>query len=222
MIWYVVTDSEENYRSSSAFYYHKFALERIAGDCCLILHYRQANHRLFAEHNPWAICHSGGSAIYDDYDIMQTEAYCSSITKWDVPQIGFCGGHQVIASQFGSRIGPMRPLGPNEPDLNPGYWQGQYKEWGMYPVGIVKADPLFDELGSPIRIQEYHSWEVKELGQKLILLASSDNCRVQAFVHSEKPIYGTQFHPEQSNEYYSDGFKILNNFFRIAREYTQK
>ena len=31
MIWYVVTDTEENYHRSSAFYDHKFALERTDG-----------------------------------------------------------------------------------------------------------------------------------------------------------------------------------------------
>jgi GMP synthase (glutamine-hydrolysing) len=219
MIWYVVTDSEENYRSLSAFYTHKSALERAAEDCCFILHYKQVNFRLFSEHRPWAICHSGGSSMYEDYDILQTEDYCSSITQWDTPQIGFCGGHQVIAVQFGSEIGPMRSLKQDEPDLNPGYCPGQYKEWGIYPVRIIRRDPLFDRLDDTIKVQEYHSWEVKELASKLTLLASSDTCRVQAFVHSEKPIYGTQFHPEQSSEHYPDGFGILKNFFRIAREY---
>ena len=219
MIWYVVTDTEENYRGSSAFYNHKFTLERIAGDCCFILHYRQVNFELLAEHRPWAICHSGGSAMYEDYDIMQTQDYCSIIAQWDGPQIGFCGGHQVISAQFGSTIGPIRSLREDEPDLSPGYSPGRYKEWGIYPVRITRHDPLFDGLESTIRVQEYHFWEVQELGGELVLLASSDNCPVQAYVHSEKPIYGTQFHPEQSSEHYPDGFIILQNFFRIAREY---
>lgn len=219
MIWYVVTDSEENYRRSSAFYYHKFVLERIAEDCCLILHYKQVNYKLFSEHRPWVICHSGGSSMYDDYDVLQTEDYCSSITQWDVPQIGFCGGHQIISVQFGSKIGPMRLLKQDEPDLNPGYCPGQYKEWGVYPVSIVQNDPLFEGLGPVIKVQEYHSWEVKELGSELVLLASSDGCKVQAFVHSKKPVYGVQFHPEQSSDHYPDGFRILQNFFHIARKH---
>jgi len=219
MIWYVVTDSEEN-RGSSAFYSHKLVLEKISGDCCLILHYKRVNRELFSEHHPWAICHSGGSAMYGDYDVLQTEEYCSCIFKWDVPQIGFCGGHQIISSQFGSKIGPLRQLKDKEPDLNQWYCPGQLKEWGIYPVHIVKRDPIFEGLEDTIRVQEYHSWEVKELGSDLILLASSENCKVQAYVHSKKPIYGTQFHPEQSSDNYPDGFKILENFFNIARKYS--
>jgi GMP synthase-like glutamine amidotransferase len=219
MIWYVVTDSEENRRSSS-FYSHKLIFEKISGDCCLILHYKQVNKELFLEHHPWAICHSGGSAMYDDYDVLQTEGYCSCISKWDVPQIGFCGGHQIISTQFGSKIGPLRQLKDNEPDLNQWYCPGQLKEWGIYPVHIVKRDPIFEGLGDTIKVQEYHSWEVKELGSDLMLLASSENCKVQAYVHSNKPIYGTQFHPEQSSDNYPDGFKLLENFFNIARKYS--
>lgn len=218
MIWYVVTDTDDNYRKTPVFYNHKFIFERIAGDNCLILHYKQVNQELYSEHCPWAICHSGGSAMYDDYDVLQNEDYRLCITQWDVPQIGFCGGHQVIAAQFGSKIGPIRPLMQDEPDLNPWYCPGQYKEWGVYPVRVIRNDPLFDGLDSKIRVQEYHFWEVKELSPDLILLASSDNCKVQAYVHSKKPIYGTQFHPEQSSDNYPDGFHILQNFFNIARK----
>jgi GMP synthase-like glutamine amidotransferase len=217
MIWYVVTDSEENYKRSSAFYNHKFILEQFSGDICLILHYKQVSRDLFEKHNPWVICHSGGSAMYDEYDVLQTKDYCSCISEWEVPQIGFCGGHQIISTQFGSTIGPLRQLRENEPDLNPWYCPGQLKEWGIYPVHIIKRDPIFEGLGDTIKVQEYHSWEVKELGNELVLLASSENCRVQAFVHSKKPIYGTQFHPEQSSDNYPDGFKILQNFFNLAR-----
>jgi len=221
MIWYIVTDSEENYKRSSAFYYHKLTLEEFAKDCCLILHYKQVNYDLFLNQKPWAICHSGGSAMYDDYDVLKTEDYCSCIKNWDIPQIGFCGGHQIISVQFGSKLGPIRDLRPNEPDLNPGYCPGQYKEWGVYPVKLLRADPLFDGIDNVIKVQEYHCWEVKELGKELIHLASSENCHIQSFVHLTKPIYGTQFHPEQSSRFYSDGFRILKNFFELSRRYSE-
>jgi len=44
---------------------------------------------------------------------------------------------------------------------------------------------------------------------------------VQAFVHKKKPVYGTQFHPESSNDIHPDGFTVLTNFFTIAREYQK-
>ncbi|MBD3183080.1 hypothetical protein GF312_12365 [Candidatus Poribacteria bacterium] len=221
MIWYIVTDIENTYKNSSSFYFHKLTLEKYSKDRCLILHYKHVNYELYNQQNPWAICHSGGSAMYDDYDVLQTKDYCECIKEWNVPQIGFCGGHQIVSVQFGSKIGPIRNIEEYEPDLNPGYCPGQYKEWGMFPVKVIRPDPLFKGLNKTIRVQEYHSWEVKELASALILLASSENCKVQAFVHSRKPIYGTQFHPEQSNNNYTDGFKVLENFFSIAQGYSR-
>ena len=217
MIWYVVTDSQENYRQyAGAFCHHKFTLERLAHDCCLMLHYKQVNRRLLSETCPWAICHSGGSALYDSYDVLEDKAYGECIRRWDIPQIGFCGGSQILATKLGSTIGPMRALREGEADHNPGYHPGQLKEWGVYPVRIVRRDPLFKGLDGTLHVQEYHSWEVKDLGRDLVLLASSEHCRVQVFVQRERLLYGTQFHPEQSHDNYPDGFKMLLNFFRLA------
>ena len=67
---------------------------------------------------------------------------------------------------------------------------------------------------------DYSYWEVKELGPDLRLLAISRDCRVQAFVHRSRPVYGTQFHPETPLKAYPDGFRVLRNFFRLARERT--
>lgn len=222
MIWYIVSDSEANYRSSSDFYRTKFTLERFSGDICLVIHYSQVSMELLHKYSPWAICHSGGSALYSEYDVLENDTYKTLVTEAMVPQIGFCGGHQIISAFFGSEIGPMRQLEENEPDHCPEYQPGMFKEWGVYPVRIVKRDPVFEGLPNAIRVFEYHFWEVKKLSDELVLLASSDNCKVQAFVHKTKPIYGTQFHPEASNEAYPDGFKILQNFFNIARNFESQ
>lgn len=165
---------------------------------------------------PWAVCHSGSSTDYKAYDVLTAKEYRQAVRECPVPQIGFCGGHQIIARFFGSTLGPIRRLRPDEPDPC-GYHPGQFKEWGVYPVRVLKADPLLAGLGKVIRVQEYHYWEVKRLGRDLVLLASSRNCRVQAFRHRDQAIYGTQFHPEQASENYPDGTRILENFFRLAR-----
>jgi len=81
-----------------------------------------------AQLKPWAICHSGGSASYDTYDVLQHEVYRSVVREYDAAQIGFCGGHQVAASFFGATLGHMRKLREKDPDHNPGYYTGYYKE----------------------------------------------------------------------------------------------
>jgi GMP synthase-like glutamine amidotransferase len=48
------------------------------------------------------------------------------------------------------------------------------------------------------------------------LLASGDECGIQAMKHGRRIIYGTQFHPENYDDRHLDGKIILQNFFRIA------
>ena len=194
----------------------KLVLEECARDLCLVLHYKQLKPRLMRQLRPWALCHSGGGTSYDEYDVLRDRNYREIVHNFDGAQIGFCGGHQILASFFGSRIAPMRKLRRGEPDLS-SYSPGDFKEWGVYPVRILRPDPIFRGFRSVIRVQEYHAWEVKRLGAELKLLAASPGCRVQAFVHRHKPVYGAQFHPESAPKGYPDGRKILGNFFRLAR-----
>jgi GMP synthase-like glutamine amidotransferase len=218
MILYVGTDTYEQYRKNSGLLKVRNTLEEIAGDACLVLHYSQVTPAALAQLQPWAICHSGSGTDYKDYDVLQTPDYRRAVRDFDVAQIGFCGGHQIIARFFGSRLGPMRKLKAGEADPSP-YHPGYLKEWGVYPVRVLKADPLFQGLGRTIKVQEYHYWEVKRLGARLELLASSKTCRVQAFRHRSKPLYGTQFHPEVFSDAYRDGARVLENFFALARAY---
>ena len=220
MILYVGTDTAKRYREGTGLHTMRGAIEDLAGDACLLLHYTQITPAIVAGLRPWAICHSGGGTDYAEYDVLSHPDYQAVIHESPVAQIGFCGGHQILAHSFGSRLGPIRRLRPGEPDPSP-YSPGSFKEWGVYPVRIVSKDPLFNGCGRTIRVQEYHYWEVKRLAASLIRLAESADCRVQAFRHRSRPIYGTQFHPEQSPPAYPDGKTILTNFFEIAREHAK-
>lgn len=221
MILFVATETAEKYRNGGG-HKTKMTLEDHAKDHCLVVHYKQVNRKLLRDVQPWAICHSGRGTPFEEDEVLTTPGYRWAIRNSGVPQIGFCGGHQIIAACFGSRLDNMRPVGPNEADHNPAYHPCLFKEWGIYPVRVVRRDPLFRGLPDVFRVQEYHRQEVKKLARDLVLLASSADCRVQAFVHRSKPVYGTQFHPEASTENSPDGFQILANFFRIARAHARK
>ncbi len=215
MILYIVTAQPD--KAKNAVYWElKHTLAGIAGDICVDVHYSQLSRELVERLDPWAVCHSG-AGTYGAYDILENSAYRWVINEYSVAQLGLCKGCQLIAEVLGGRTDYMGPLRDEEPDLAPGYHPGKYKETGVFPVRIVKRDPLFEGLGDIIRVFEGHALEVKELGPEVELLASSTRCRVQAFKHREKPIYGTQFHPEQSPDAYPDGRKVLSNFFAIAR-----
>lgn len=217
MIAYIVTETREKYNDMDC-HAIKHDLEKLSGDLCLVMHFSQATRELIEEIAPWAICHSGGGTPHTDYDVLQRGEYTWLITQSGVPQIGFCGGHQIIAEMFGCDVGIMRELGPDEADYNPGYYPGTFKESGVWPVEIVAEDPLFEGLTSPVRVREAHRSEIKQLPEGFRLLASSRDCRIQAMVHEEMPLYGTQFHPESRMEHYPDGHRIVANFFSIARQ----
>jgi GMP synthase-like glutamine amidotransferase len=215
MILYIVTDTEPIYRTGN-WQKKRLALEDTSGDFCLTVHYKQVSLKMLASVKPWAICHSGASTPFEDYDILQTRNYRQVVLRSTIPQLGICAGHQLLAEFHGSTLGGMRQVGENDADHNPNYHPGEYKEWGMYPVRVVQKDPLFAGFGELLRVQQFHRSEVKTLGRDLVLLASSPACRVQSFVHRTKPLYGVQFHPEEASEAYPDGFRVLRNFFKVA------
>jgi GMP synthase (glutamine-hydrolysing) len=215
MILYIITNTPELYRSNFKWVEARQCLEECSGDACVVLHYSQITLAMIERIQPWAICHSGGSSSTED----MPATYWEILRKWHGPQIGFCAGHQFIAQAFGSTIKRMRKLRPDE--LDPAGCQTsrprQFKEWGVYPVRILEPDPLFKDCKPVVYVQEYHFYEVTELSPDLQLLASSKTCKIQAFKHRQKCIYGTQFHPEISCEHYPDGKQIVKNFFQIAR-----
>ncbi len=140
----------------------------------------------------------------------------------DLPILGLCGGHQLIAKACGTPLGIMRRLEEGEEDVYPSFGTGYLKEWDYTPVRVVKADPIFEGLGEEPVFFEAHYWEVKQVPPGFDLLASTDVCRIQAIRRTGTLVYGTQFHPEYY--YYSeeeetlryDGRKLLANFFRLA------
>jgi GMP synthase (glutamine-hydrolysing) len=60
--------------------------------------------------------------------------------------------------------------------------------------------------------------ELKRVPPGFTLLASTPACRVQALRHKTLPLRTVQFHPEGYTDYYPDGKRLLENFFRWAKK----
>ena len=58
---------------------------------------------------------------------------------------------------------------------------------------------------------ESHSFEISKLPQELIPVGESKNCKFEIIQFKEKLIFGTQFHPEMSN----DGKKLIEKFYSL-------
>ncbi len=62
-----------------------------------------------------------------------------------------------------------------------------------------------------INVIESHNYEISQLGNNLHSLASSKSCKYEIVKHNELDIFGTQFHPEMSN----DGQSMIQAFLSI-------
>jgi para-aminobenzoate synthetase component II len=117
----------------------------------------------------------------------------------EVPMLGVCLGHQVIAEALGGRI--IRAPVPVH---------GQASEIQHSGSG------LFADVPSPMRVGRYHSLvaEPANLGTDLRPTAWTNDGVVMATEHRKLPIFGVQFHPESILTEY--GYEILVNFLRLA------
>jgi GMP synthase (glutamine-hydrolysing) len=183
---------------------------------CDSIHYTEVSGALAAERQVRAIAISGNVTDWEEYDFARFQPLFEIVKAGRIPVIGFCGGHQLLGLMYDAECGPLRKLKPGEQDPEPGFAPGYYKEVGYKPVQVVKEDPLFEGLSKEPVFFESHYWEVKQLPADFELLASTDDCRVQAMKHKRFTIYGTQFHPEAFSVEHDDGLTLLGNFYRLA------
>lgn len=59
-----------------------------------------------------------------------------------------------------------------------------------------------------ISVFESHGFEISKLPEKLIPLGESNNCKYEIIQYENKPIFGTQFHPEMT----PDGNDLIEKF----------
>lgn len=104
-----------------------------------------------------------------------------AVQDHQVPYVGVCLGAQLLAEALGGRVGAM---------LRP--------EVGLTPVYLTPSatdSPWLQGVPSPLVALHWHGQEVQILPPQAQLLASSDQCRVQAFQVGDWAL-GLQFHLE--------------------------
>lgn len=225
MVFYVVfAQDDEVAGAGSSCFQHKLRFEELSGEPCLLVRYRDFRRALAEELGPTAVVMGGFGRGFDTFERRHLVGINDAVKRAPMPVLGICGSHQLVAMLFSRdirrapRLGDqaMRKLRPGEPDLQPAYHPGYFKETGFHHIRIVKDDPLFAGFKGECVCLESHYCEVKELPRGFELLASTDECRVQAYRHTKKSLYGVQFHPEGYTDPYPDGKRVLENFFRLA------
>ena len=157
---------------------------------------------------PSHIILSGQSHPWDSYEPGSLAGVFEVIKKGPQPMLGVCGGHQQMALAFGAPIGLMERLEPGK-----GY-EGAKRERGYFTVE-TSGKGIFKALPAEITVWHSHCDEVKALPKGFRRTASNATCTIQAMEHTERPLFGVQFHPELFNEEYPAGQQILENFLRM-------
>jgi len=225
MIIWIRVETMENYEAGDGDFKLKRRFEALSGEPCLVLHMSQATPELVAPLKPRALLLSGCGTWFKRFPVEAFFPFEDTLNALpEVPTIGFCGSHQLIGFMFNHGLRnlsivedePLRPLRPGEPDQPNPEAIGYFAEIGFYPISKIGNDPLFDGLPDPFVVRESHYAEIKRMPPGFDLIATNDNCRIQAIKHRDRILYGTQFHPEAYVDGYPHGRKILENFFRIA------
>jgi len=139
---------------------------------------------------------SGGPASVYEKDAPKLNP---AILKLNLPVLGLCYGHQLIAQMIHGRVEPA-----------------ERREYGLATVVIDRPVGVLIGMGEKERVWMSHGDTVFRLPRDYEVLAHSENTPVAAFRHSKKPIYGLQWHPEVVHT--EHGTQMLHNFlFDVCR-----
>lgn len=121
------------------------------------------------------------------------------ILNLEVPILGLCYGHQLIAKMVGGKVASAKQ-----------------KEYGIAYVTVDKPLGVLKWLNRKERVWMSHGDTVFAIPSDFEVLAHTENCPVAAFKHKEKPIYGLQWHPEVIHT--KNGVQMLRNFtFEVCK-----
>ena len=183
------------------------------GQYCHLIGRRVREHQVYSEVVPHDITAKEVKALRERFNIKglilsggPLSVYEDNAPKWDpnildlnVPVLGLCYGHQLIAYFSGGKVEPARK-----------------REYGVTYAVVDKPLGVLKGLNRTERVWMSHGDTVCALPNEYEILAHTENCPVAAFKHKEKPIYGLQWHPEVVQT--RNGMKMLRNFiFEVCR-----
>jgi GMP synthase (glutamine-hydrolysing) len=139
----------------------------------------------------------GPSSVSADRDsLTRIVAEKVEAGELNVPILGICYGHQMIADVWGGKVE-----------------KGKSAEYGVSEITVDDEDIILKGLPRKFKAWVSHFDEVKELPEGFEALAHSETCGIEAMRHKEKPIFAVQFHPEVWHT--EKGELVLKNFAEV-------
>jgi GMP synthase (glutamine-hydrolysing) len=137
------------------------------------------------------IVFSGGPmSVYE----KNAPKFNKDILNLNIPILGICYGHQLIAQNMGGEVNP-----------------GTVKEYGNSELLVTEnGSPLLKNIPAKSCAWMSHGDHVSKLPSGFKTIASTGDCEFAAVENSEKSIYAIQFHPEVKHTEYGD--TLLENF----------
>jgi len=179
------------------------------GQYCHLIARRIRENRVFSEILPYStttgeiekfrekydlkgIIFSGGPcSVYEKSSPSVSREFLGYIEKNNIPLLGICYGHQLIAHLLGGKVAP-----------------GGRREYGMTELTIDRKAGIFKGLSTQEKVWMSHGDNVTELPEGFEVLAHSGNTPIAAYRKGN--IYGIQFHPEVAHSVH--GKEMLHNY----------
>lgn len=134
---------------------------------------------------------------------LERAGNCSIYVKEiDLPILGICLGHQVMALAYGGEVKT-----------------GAAGGYAAVEIEILEENDILKGIVPTTKVWASHADEVCSLPPEFIRLARSRICEVEAMKHRTKPLYGVQWHPEVSHT--ERGNDLLLNFFEVCRNFKK-
>jgi len=148
-----------------------------------------------------ALVMGGGPQSVRSIDALTDELRDASnlMTKIKLPMLCICVTHQLMATTFGGTTNLAKK-----------------PEFGPVEVSVSDEDTILSGLKPSFTAWESHNDEIVTVPPEFKVLASSDNCAVQAMRHEKMDVFGVQFHPEVYHT--QKGVDVFKNFLKIVRE----
>lgn len=143
------------------------------------------------EKDPIGLILGGGPSFKDSGNSLDY------IAKINVPILGICLGHQLIAKYFGGKVSTSNT-----------------ESYAQVEIDIINENQLFKDLSPSMKVWSSHKDEINNLPNNFNVLAKSNFCHFEAIKHEELEIYGIQFHPEVHHT--PKGEFIFKNFYNIC------